>query len=809
MTLKNAFKIALRQINNHPFLSLLKIGGLAISICSVILMLVYIDFHWRFDQFHQYGENIFRVHTNQYRRGALVRSSAMTYSGVGPLMVARLPGVARQVRLARWIGNDIVFQHEDKAVREQDFFFAEPSVFEVFSFSLLKGDPKTALAEPNSVILSEKVAKRLFGNADPLGQEIKMESRKVMKITGVLAETPIQSHLKIGILTSYATWYGTGMTGEGVYGDDHFQDLYTYTYVLLSSAADPSDIAGRLTDLVRVRKTDSPISDIFSLQPLLKIHLYSNLADELHDNANGRNLWILLSITVIILILAWINYFNISVVAVINRSKAICMRKIVGASRGQIIAQLFIENVVDVILSLSAGLFMAIILKPVIEGAFAISLGELHFFRKMTVSPFSMTLIFVFVGTLSAALLSSACLSSTYPVPLFKKTIHYSGFGLNRRKWLVIMQFAMIISLLAANIAIFQQIRFMYRQDPGIDLGDILIIKGPLGSSRYKNMDQAHIEFSNKLKRVPSVSSMAMSRNIPGNDLEIVHRAKLEGRNEFLSFDWVVVTPSFFEVYKLPLLAGKMPDAVYRGKRKVVINEAAMHLMEFQNPQEILGRSLNFWGKENVIIGVVQNYHHLSLHYPIKPQVFGITQNKGLEDGYFSIKMSQADYHREIASISEAYKAAFPLTVFEYFYLEAHYYAQYKADRDFQLFNIVFTGLAFLIACLGLFALSAVAIKNRIKEVGIRKTLGASVVSVVVLLSRGFLKLVLIGWGMGTLIAWYAITLWLQYYAHRISIDWQIFFIAGFATASIAFVTISYNIIRAAVTNPINVLRSE
>ncbi len=790
-------------------MGLLKIGGLAISISAVVLMLAYIDFHWRYDQFHRHGKNIFRVHTNQYKAGVLVKSSAMTYSGVGPLMETNLSGVEKQVRLAKWIGNDIVFQHKDKAVREQDFFFAEPSVFELFSFKLKKGDPKTALLEPNSVILSEKVAKKLFGNADPIGQEITMESRMPMKITGVLAETPTQSHLSIGILTSYSTWNGTGMVGEGVYGDDHFRHLYTYTYVLLHPNMDPAGLAGRLTDLVRSRKIDAPIRDTFSLHPLSKIHLYSNLPDELNDNANGRNLWVLLSIAITVLILAWINYFNISMASAMDRSKAIGIRKIVGASRKQLMGQLLIENMIDVILSLSGGFAIAAVLKPIIADVFSIAFGEIHLFGDVAVSPFTITLVFIVTGTLSAAFLSATFISSTHPIQLFKKTFSFSVFDLNSRKWLVIVQFAVIIGLLAANIAIFQQIRFLHRQDPGIDLADMLIVKGPLGTSRNRNLDQAHIEFRNKLKQLPTVAAVAMSRNIPGNSLEIIHRAKVDGMEGFLSFHWMVVTPSFFEVYKLPLLAGKIPDAGYKGNRKVIINEAAMHLMGYQNPEEILDENLTFWEEKNVIVGVVQNYHHLSLHHPIVPQVFGFTRNEGLEDGYFSIKMIHPNYYKDIAQIGEAYKSTFPLTVFEYFYQEAHYYAQYKADNNFQMFNIVFAGLAFLIACLGLFALSVIVIGNRMKEVGIRKTLGASVAGIVVLLSKDFLRLVLLGGAIGAPVSWYIIELWLQYYVYRIEIDWWIFFVAGSAALSIAFLTIGFNTIKAAMTNPINVLRSE
>ena len=330
-----------------------------------------------------------------------------------------------------------------------------------------------------------------------------------------------------------------------------------------------------------------------------------------------------------------------------------------------------------------------------------------------------------------------------------------------------------------------------------------------MGTSLYENLNPAHAKFRNDLNSMSLVSNIAMSHQIPGNDFEIVHGAHIEGADDDISFSRIAVTPSYFQVYGLQFTAGEAPTIVNKKYRRIVINEAAMHLMGSKDPDQILNKLLRFWGRDYLITGVIKNYHHLSFHHPVVPLVFDIIEGEGMEDGYFSIKMTQSSYQNSISQIQKAYESAFPHTVFEYFDMEEHYNHQYKADHDFKVLNFAFTGLAFFISCIGLFGLSMIVMKKRFKEIAIRKVLGSSVKGIVALLSMQFIRLILFGWLIAIPITWYGLETWLQNFQYRISIPWWIFLVALCVAMGITLLTTSINSIAAAVSNPLKSLRSE
>lgn len=807
--LKNSIQIALRKLRQQLVLGILKIGGLGISICAVILMLLYINFQWQYDRFHKHGDRIYRLQTDQYTDGALTTSSALTYAGVGPMLKSTFSGVEDQVRLGKWIGNDIVIQYKGRAAREQHFYFADPSFFKVFSFDLKQGDPATALVQPNSIVLTEKVARNLFGEADPLGQQVTMESRKSLKVTGIMESSPIQSHLEFEMLASYSTLEAFGFDEESVYGGNHFDSFYTYAYILLHPQVDPISLASDLTGIIRDRKIDAPVKDVFRLQPLQNIHLYSNLLYEIKVTGNGKNIWILMGISILILVLAWANYFNISTSTTLDQSKAIGIRKVIGATKFQIISQLWLENLIYTAMGLALGLVMAAILIPIIEYYFNLQLSVYSIFENTLFNPLTVAIAFIFIGTISSSLLPALAMSSFPLVQIFRKSFNISGFSLNIRKGLVLVQFTAIISLMAGSMIILKQTQYMGNQDPGMDMSNILVVKGPLGTSVYENPTPAHIKFRNELNAIPVVTKIAMSHQVPGNSMEIVHDVTVQGEDGFVSVNRDYGTPSFFEVYGLQFLAGGVPEMAKEEDERIVINKAAMHLMGFRNPDQILNKQLSFWEKDYIITGVIENHHHLSLHHPVSPTVFDIGVERHMEDGYFSIKMSQNDYGNSLAQIRKAYESAFPNTVFEYFDLEEHYNQQYKADNDFKVLNIAFTGLALFISCIGLFGLSMIIIKNRFKEIAIRKVLGSSVKGIVSLLSRQFIKLIFLGWIISIPITWYALDTWLQNFTYRISIQWWVFVVALCLAIGITLLTTSINSIKAAMVNPVKSLRGD
>lgn len=798
-------QIALRRIWKKRSLSLLKILGLGSGIAASILLVAYVEYQWQFDHFQERRDQIFRIQNDQYSEGALIQRSAMTYAATAVALKEISPDVLDYARLGRWIANDVVFQYNGKAVRDKDFFFAEPSFFDIFSFDLLKGDPKTALEAPNSLILSQKNARILFGEEDPMGKEVVLEGRKIFTVTGVSKNTPEQSHLQFGLLASYAT---VQKWGFDIYGDDHWAYFYVYAYVLLREGTNAGALAEKLTRWVDKRKEDALIKDDFYLQALKDIHLYSDLQFELGPTGNGSNLWILFGASLLTLLLAWINQVNIFTAGAIDQLKSLGVRRIVGASRRQIIGQLTVEALAISIFGLILGVLLAEIGKPLIANFFHIHLSNIHWQNLEWGGPLLWLSAAIFGGVLASVLAPAYILSSLRPIQILNKSFKLPGFGVNIQKGLTIFQFAIIIALLSASFVIYQQTRFMRQKDPGFALSDRLVLRGPLGNKHYENLSPYYAQFKNRVETYPEVQKIAMSREIPGNQIELVQDVRVNGRLSPLSFNRLTVEADFFDVYQIPFLSGKIPDAIDQLERKVVINQSAQELLGFKNAESAIRQKINFFDWDLEIVGVVKNHHHRSLHHPEPPILYDISKDP-FEDGYFTLVLNNPINKNLVDKIKTAYASSFPNTVFDYFELANRYHAQYQSDIDFRRLNLCFTMLSFFIACLGLFGLSLMVFEKRVKEIGIRKVLGASVLNIVGLLVSGLLRLVIVGGVVAAPLSWYLLNRWLSNFTFRIDIHWSVFVLAGLTALSAAFLTMSVQSVKAALTDPAEVLRRE
>lgn len=799
-------RMAFRRIWRRKGLSLLKIAGLGLSIAASIWLIRYVEYQWQFDQFHTNSQQLYRVANDQFSGQELDQRSAMTYAGIPVALKDQYQEVLDYVRLGRWIANDVVFQHQGKAVRDKDFFFVDPSFFELFSYELVKGDPATALQEPYSLILSEKNATLLFGAEDPIGKEVTFEGRKPFRVTGVSKDTPAQSHLQFGLLASYSSMQHMGFD---IYADDHLEHAYVYAYVLLSPQADTEKLVTSFTGWVNERKKDNLIRDQFELQALTDIHLYSALQFELGPTGNGSNLWILLSIALLTLLLAWINHFNIYTASSIDQIKALGIRKVVGATRKQIVGQLLVESLILCGLGIGSGLLLAYLGSSIMENQFQVYQATLGWQSLALGSPLFYLLVFLLLGVLISILIPPLLLSSFRPVFILNKGFKLPGFGVHLQKMLTIAQFGIIIGLLAATTVIYQQTLFMQDRDPGITLDNKLVLRGPLGTTHYENLLPHYKQFKNEVESFPEVSEMTLSREVPGNTMEIVQGLRLEGKSLAHNFGRLTVGPGFFENYGLGIVGGAYPSKNPEVKRQVMINESAMKLMGVTSSEQLINKNLQMFNDwEMRIVGVIKDHHHRSLHHPLMPIIYDVMLD-ATEDGYFTLSMNGPITRNTIEKVKTTYNAAFPNTVFDYFELADHYNAQYQADIDFRRLNLGFTILGFFIACLGLFGLSLLVFQKRIKEVGIRKVLGASVPSIVSLLVRGLLGLVIWGLVLAVPFTWYLLNRWLSNFSYHIEIAWWVFALAGGCAIFFAILTMSYQSIRAALTNPVEVIKSE
>lgn len=798
-------RIALRRIWQNRGLTLLKIGGLGISIAASIWLVRYVNYHWEFDRFHTHSDEIYRLNHYQTTDQQEEQRSAMTVAGSAVAFKDQFSEVLDYVRLARWIANDVVFQHGEKAIRDKDFFFVDPSFFEMFSFEWIAGDPVQGLTAPNTLFLSEEHARSLFGTENPVGQEVVFEGRRNFTVAGVFRQPPTQSHLQFGLLSSIETVQQMGLD---IYADDHWEYPYVYAYVRVREGADTDRMAAVFNREVNAQHGRPDLQHRFDLQAITDIHLYGDLQFELGASGNGRSLWILLGVALLIQLLAWINFFNIYTASSLAHLKNLGVRKVIGASRKQVAGQLIIESLLLSGLGVGVGVLIAYLGQDFVVHYFPDAGSGLNWSDLGWERPGFYFLLISGVGVLMSMGIPAWLLSSFKPAFALGQQLRLPGLGAKLQKGLTTLQFAIIIGLLAGTLVVYQQTVFMLDKDPGIALEDKLVLLAPLGTKHYENLKPHYQKFKYIAESLPEVEQMTLTREIPGNPLEVLQGIKVEGQARSTIFARYTVDHGFFDAFDLPIVAGIDPQTRPTDEPNVIINETAMRLMGFQNPTEILNKTITYFEDDHRVIAVIKDHHHRSLHHDVIPIIYDLFSHP-TEDGYFTLAMSPPVSEGFISAVQQAYNESFPNSVFDHFYLKEHYQKQYQGDVDFRRLGLAFTILGFIVATLGLFGLSLLVFEKRTKEVGIRKVLGASIAGIVGLLVKDLLRWVFLGFILAIPLSWYLLEQWLSNYPYRIDTHWSIFFLAGATAILMAFLTMSYQSWRTANKNPALVLKQE
>ncbi len=801
----NHLILALRQLIASPILATMKIVGLGLGIGASLLLIKFASWHWRFDKFHENRDRIVRVETNILQSGAPEVRNAMTYSGVAPLVKSAFPEVVNSCRLGKWIANDVLFRHEENLLRGTHCYFADPSFFDTFSFTMIAGNGKSALSEPNTVVLTETAARKLFGTENPLDRSILFENRKPFRVTGIVADPPPQSHIQFEILASYSTMTSWGLE---VFGDDEFDSPYVYTYLLLAEGSDLDALSAKITS--EVSGSSYQNTNIFRLQPLEEIHLYSNLSNELGPTGLGKNILTLISIAFVVLILGWINHFNIATAQALDNIKSLSIRKIIGASRKDLFLQLFIAALLTNILGICLGVVIVAVTQPQLEAFFSVTFDELSIDQVSLVDPV------VFLGTLllSGTLLSAIFLASLLSQGQIVEHVYGTGrSGIQKsrlRGTLIVLQFAAIMVLMVGSGVIYQQVQFMLEKNLGFQTKDILVLRGPLGIG-YEKLHLGWTNFKHEIQAIPNIESITASHDIPGNSLELIEKLNLGNQSFEYGFYRNYGDPGYFETLAIPFIAKAANFSKLKpDERGVVVNRMAADFLGFKHPEDAIGQELELWDWELQITGVVDNYHQLSLHHAMIPVIYDYRSGTEIEDGYYTIRAKPGTDLSDLTSLVEPhFKEAFPYTVFEPISLEDHYFSQYRADRDFKWLAITLTGLAIFIGCLGLLGLLMISISQRIKEIGIRKILGASNMRILNLLSKRLLQQVAFAIVMAMPISFYLAESWLQRFNYRIEISGWVFILAIGLTFGLSLLTIAIQYHRLTTLKPIEHLRVE
>jgi putative ABC transport system permease protein len=814
-------KSAWRNLLKHKFFSFISVTGLAIGLCACILIIQYANTELGVDRFHTNLDNLYRVVNDRYQQGSLVQHSPMTYSGIGKAMKQEIPEVENYCRVTPYRVEVIAWS--DKKIADLRTVAVDPSFFSMFTYTLLAGDQRSALQEPNSVIVSEKMAREQLGVKEPqslLGQMLVFDTDSVpYKVTGISREAPGRTQLHFDLLISYNSLYSPNGNNRFTAADHDFTQASFWQYIQLKTGADPGTVERKFAALNTKyfpKAAAAGIREVFYLQPLQKAYLYSDFEYEIGRTGNYRTVWSLLVIALFILILAWVNYINLSTARSLERAKEVGIRKVTGASRGQLIKQFLTEALLVNIVAI----IIAVFLTGVLQDAFnklvnrELSIGML--FSKQTADT-GVTILFVLfsvAGIFLSGFYPAFVLSAYNPLKVLKGKFTRSVSGVFLRKSMVTAQFAISILLVIGSFVVYTQLRFMTGQSLGYNMDQMLILRKPVLSNPGDAFMNHADAFINTVQQLAHVKGAAVSGRIPGDELgkiNNVSRTDIAMKNQGTMTN-MGVDPRFINLYQMKLLAGRNFSPLdYNNDvaklHNLIINETALRQLAFQSPQEAVGKTVTAFNRTWDIIGVVADFHQKSLKSGIEPVL--LLPNLQGQYSQFSIKIDPQQLPLTLAAIRDAYAAYFPGNIFDYHFLDEKFNRQYSNDYLFGKVFGLFAALAILIACLGLSGLSLLTTTQRTKEIGIRKVLGASVTRIVLLLSKDFIKLVLLAVIIASPVAWYIMHLWLQDFAYRVTISWWIFASAGLLSLVIALLVIGFQTIRSAIANPANSLRTE
>jgi putative ABC transport system permease protein len=772
-----------------------------------LLLLNFIQFQRSYDDFQASADRIYRVPMTVQEKGGALQTFAFTYPAVGPHLKKDFPEVEDMVRL-RFFGG---LAKRGEVMEQVGGCYTDASFFDIFSFKMLEGDPKTVFSQPYSAVLTQKMAGLLFGRENPIGKSFKFRERE-WTVRGLLENPPVNSHLylRLGMLLDYPTYVQNvkenGGDAEGSWGWSDF-----YTYIRLRPDADADALAAKLPDFTERHMGDQMKKEGFEqrfvLQPLRDIHLRSNYDYELAGNGDFKFIYALGAAGLFILLIAWLNYVNLATARALDRGKEVGIRKVNGATSGHLIRQFLTESLLVNALAIALGaVFFVLMLNTfarLVDRAPVDLLPRGLIFWVLLLTLFGL-------GALLAGLYPARLLAGFNPVFSLKNMLAKGATGSKARlrKSLVVGQFSIAILLVTGVLALFFQLRFMQKQSLGVNIDQTLVLRET--ASRADSAGQAPVRsFLTEVGTLAGVVSTTRSTGIPGEELGNSTDFKRVGGDQNKRCRTLGVDERFIGQYQLQLLSGLGFSENYKAEEHTcILNETAVKILGFQNANDALGRQIISSGDSIPlsIVGVVKDYHQQSLRHSFDPTVFYMRND---DWDYYSLKTTASDMPALVAQVQALWKKHFPDAPINYFFLNTYYDQQYQLDRMFGTVLLGCTALALLVACLGLFGLSLFIVAKREKEIGIRKVLGASVAQVIALVTREYVWLILIASAITLPLAVFGVQKFLESYAFHVRLGWWFYALPAAVLVLVAFLTTAGQSWRAALANPVKSLRSE
>jgi putative ABC transport system permease protein len=802
MLIHHSFKMLLRK---HPVYTAFNLAGLIIAMTACLLLFKYIRYEQSYDRNSPHAEQIWRVFNQAMDGKTVITQDANTHSMLGPVLKSDVPGVVDFARMYNGGSSEALVLARQQPFELHRFFCTDPGFLRMFPPQVLHGNISTALDAPYTAVIPRSTAERLFGATDALGQTIQIMGGMCAgdyTVTAVVADPPPNTHLKFDLLTSYATRYAKGH-------EDNFESYWDYNYVQLAPGVDTAVVQRKLAVINEQFLKNEGIR--LNIQRFTDIHLHSDLTYEIEPNGSARTLTFLRWLALFILGIAFINYINLSTALANERTKEVGIRKSIGATRGMLTRQFLLESFLLSAVAFCGGAMLFGALLP--------------WFGTLTGRPLEapdQAFDAVFWGTSAGLALLSALLAGVYPAqqlagfkPVDALRGRFASGGGRLRALLVVLQFVFSIGLIFGILVVSSQLHFLKKHDLGVQLDQVMAIKSPVMEAGISSLALLKTSF----EQMPGVKGITSSSVAPGLGLNA-----MSGSNRPLHWvqkpDFAKITSysvetddQFFQLYGVKILAGAHRLLPEGGARfgTVSINKAMLDALGFPSAQAAIGQKIAFENSENnhgqTVGAVVENFHIESLRTTPKPTMYYCFAPEELS--YLSVKIAPENMAGTLSAMQAAWQKIYPQQPFRYWFLDEHFARQYAAEQQFSRVFGLFASLALLISCLGLLGLTAYSAQRRRKEIGIRKVLGASVASIASMMTREFLQLVAIAFVIASPIAYYFMQQWLTNFAYRIDIQWWMFMAAGIISAVIAFLTVSSQSIKAALTNPVQSLRSE
>ncbi|HEX6168467.1 MAG TPA: ABC transporter permease [Chitinophagaceae bacterium] len=789
--IKNYFKIAWRNLLHNKTFSLINIFGLALGMTCSLLIMLWLKDELKKDKFHANDKRLFRVMENQYYSGDI-----STFPSSPGILAENIVKDVPEIEMASQMlwEEQPLFTVGDKFDKEKGRY-VQKDFLRMFSFKLAKGDAATALARPDAVVISKSLADKYFKGQDPIGKMIKIDNKENVIVTGVLDEIPELSSLKFDFLLSYEIWFKKNDWAK------EWDNNGPRCYVMLAPNVSVDKVNAKIKNYIKSKKKDSNV-ELF-LQNYGESYLYSNWDNGKQAGGRIEYVRIFSAVAIIILLIACINFMNLATARSLRRAREIGVRKVVGAGKRQLVAQFIGES--------TFVSFLAILLSLLIVALIIPSFNELtdkKLFIDLTDASFLVILLglTVVTGVISGSY-PALFMSTLKPIVVLKGILKFKAGATYFRKGLVVFQFALSIILILGMIVIYRQINFINNKNLGFAKEDLLYI--PLEGPMAKNF----MAFKEELLKQPGIKNISSAQSSPLEVGSSTQGVRWPGKDttKLILFSNNPITYDYLETMGIKLIGGRDFDPSFSlDTMNYLVNEAAAKKIGYQDP---VGKELTMWGDKGTIIGLMKDFHHNSLHVPIEPLILRLFKGSWVsEGGYWGnviIRTEKGKSKQAIASMEKVFKQFNPGFPFKYYFTDDEIAKNYKAEHTVSKLSKYFAFLAIFISCLGLFGLVTFTAEQKTKEIGIRKVLGASVTGIVRMLSKDFLKLVLIATIIAFPVAWWLMHTWLDDFAYRIDIGWWVFAVAGIAALLIALLTISFQSIKAAIANPVKSLRTE